>query len=148
MSMMICPTIYIFRGDPDVYYKRHCIICFTSPDDDTLNESIHVQRDGEDDPWVLHRSHEDMDWITNDGYIGHVNVGAITVRGGADEAQLVADIVAGTPLHGPTHEREWNCQSFLLEGLKTLADEGFQTQAWYEDTMEEFMDRLIEGAVP
>lgn len=164
MTQTVCPTIFIFRGEPDVYYKRHVLVYVTSPDDAGLHESIHVQRESEGHAWTLERSHDPTDWVMDPRYIGHVNVGAVVVgsrlssrdsgaggeagkEGDGGSVQEVIRILESVPIHDGSHEAEWNCQTFLMEGLQALVDRGYQTREWYELALGELMDRLLEGAV-
>lgn len=57
------------------------------------------------------------------------------------------DIVAATPVQDREPDSSWNCQHFLLEGLKRLVRYGFQTQEWYDFVEGKLMDQLIHEVV-
>ncbi|KAM3513710.1 hypothetical protein MY11210_002619 [Beauveria gryllotalpidicola] len=137
-------TIFIFRGQPDVYYKCHVLIYFTTPDDGSFHETVHVQRDSESEPKV-DRIHSEVNWALTKNYIGHINVGAVQVLRSQKTAPI--DIIASVPVARGLDESDWNCQSFLLEGLRTLVSQGLQTQEWYSWVEDELTSQLLEGTV-
>uniref|UniRef100_A0A0D2Y9X2 Uncharacterized protein n=1 Tax=Fusarium oxysporum (strain Fo5176) TaxID=660025 RepID=A0A0D2Y9X2_FUSOF len=59
----ICMTIYIFKGNPiDAWYKRHVLMYFTSPENKNFHETVHAQRDDEQQPWKVDRIHKKVIW--------------------------------------------------------------------------------------
>jgi len=136
-------TIFYFRGVPDAWYKRHVLIYFTSPDLPDFYETVHAQRDDDSSPWAVDQIHTKMHWAESRTYLGHVNAGAVQVYRG-QEMQPV-DIVSATPV--TDRESEWNCQHFLLEGLRGIVSAGLQTDEWYDWVEGELMDNLLEGSV-
>lgn len=138
-------TLFVFRGRPDMYYKRHVLIYFTSPEKPNFHKTVHAQRDTDASPWALDQIHSQVDWSLSINYLGHVNAGAVRVCKG--EEMMPVNIVAATPVQGREHDSGWNCQNFLLEGLQEIANCGLQTQEWYESVAGELMDKLLDGAV-
>lgn len=143
--LTVCMTIFIFRGEPDAYYKRHVLLYFSSPDDPALHETVHTQREAEDAPWNVYRMHGKTDWSEPPNYHNHVNAGAVMVR--RDEIMAPVAVIAATPVEGRHNDGGWNCQNFVLEGLQGLVREGMQTQDWYDAVEGELLDKLIEDAV-
>lgn len=141
----ICLTIFIFRGQPDVYYRRHILLYFTSPDDPGFHETVHAQRESDEDPWRVDQIHVEVNWMLTASYLNHVNAGAMLVQQGQEMAPV--DIVAATPVAGREEDSGWNCQNFVLEGLQSLVNQGFQTQEWYDFVEGELVDRLVDDAV-
>ncbi|PNY22173.1 uncharacterized protein TCAP_07176 [Tolypocladium capitatum] len=138
-------TIYIFRGQPDVYYNRHVLIYFTSPDKPNFHETVHTQRDDDKSPWRVDQIHNRTDWFMSVTYLTHVNAGTVQVWSGQE--MVPVNIVAATPVEGRESDGDWNCQKFVLEGLQALVYHGFQTQEWYDFVEGELADQLIDGAV-
>lgn len=141
----ICLTLFVFRGQPDVYYKRHVLVYFTSPENRNFHETVHAQRDNDTSPWALDQIHSRVDWSMSGSYLSHVNAGAVRVWRG--EEMTPVNIVAATPVQGRELDSGWNCQNFLLEGLQEIVNYGLQTQEWYESVAEELMNHLFDGAV-
>lgn len=145
----VCIQIFIFRGDPDVYYKRHTLLYFTCPDVAGFFQTVHTQRDGDKGPWVVHRHYDETDWVLDsDNYEAHVNAGAVVMPTGQEMRPV--EIVAGTPVgdtQGEEADTAWNDQHFVLAGLQRLVDAGLQTSEWYEVVEGEMMEKLLEGAV-
>jgi hypothetical protein len=139
-------TIFVFRGEPDVYYKRHVLIYFTRPEDSSFHETVHVQRDHETGPWEVKRFHGAEDWTIVPNYLSHVNAGTVLVQGGQE--MLPVDIVADTPIQGREQDDGWTCLNFVLEGLERIAKRGLQTKEWFGSVAEELTDRLFDGAIP
>lgn len=136
-------TIFIFRGNPDVHYKRHILLYATSSDDPNFHETIHVQRNDEDSPWAADRDQSERNWEMSATYISHVNAGFVLANRGEEGA--VMDVLASTPVEGG--EGDWNCQNYLLEGLKLLVSHGYQTAEWYDHVEDEVTTALLDGAV-
>ncbi len=143
--LTVCMTIFIFRGQPDTYYNRHVLLYFSSPDDPTLHETVHTQRQDENAPWNVYRLPGKTDWSEPANYHDHVNAGAVLVRSEALMAPVA--VVAATPVAGRHKDSGWNCQNFVLEGLQALVRQGMQTQDWYDAVEEELLDKVIEDAV-
>ncbi|POR34214.1 hypothetical protein TPAR_05586 [Tolypocladium paradoxum] len=143
--MTIALTIFIFRGQPDAYYKRHVLIYFTSPDNPNFHETVHAQRNDDRSPWRVDQIHKRTNWPLSDTYLSHVNAGTVQVSSGQE--MLPVDIVAATPVGGREVDSGWNCQHFVLEGLQALVYHGFQTQEWYDFVEGELTDQLINGAI-
>lgn len=141
----ICLTIFIFRGEPDFYFNRRVLLYFTSPDDPKFHETVHAQRNTDEDPWVVDRIHVEINWAMTITYYSHVNAGAVLVQRGQE--MVPVDVVAATPVVGREEDGGWNCQNFLLEGLQGIVSQGFQTQEWYHAIEGELADRLIDGAI-
>ncbi|KAK3942375.1 hypothetical protein QBC46DRAFT_380046 [Diplogelasinospora grovesii] len=141
----VCMTIFVFRGAPDAYYKRHVLIYFTSPDSPEFHETVHVQRENDASPWMVDRVHGQKDWDLTATYLSHVNAGAVLVHSGQE--MVPVDIVAATPVEGREQDSGWNCQNFVLEGLQRIMYYGFQTQEWYDSVEEELTSQLLEGAI-
>ncbi|KAK7223237.1 hypothetical protein V2G26_011240 [Clonostachys chloroleuca] len=140
----ICLTIFIFRGEPDMYFKRHVILYFTSPELPDFCETVHIQRVGETGPWMVDRARGAIDWALEANYCAHVNAGAVVVNRG--EEMVPVAVTAGVPVQSRLN-MSWNCQNFVLEGLQALVDEGFQTQEWYSAVEDELVERLMDGTV-
>ena len=137
--------VYIFRGTPDYYHKRHTLLYFTSPDNSEFYETIHVQRFDEKSNWEIDQLHSrKVDWVLSGTYRSHVNAGAVIVPNGHEMRPV--DAIAAMPLNRES-DPEWNCQHFVFEGLQTLVDEGLQTQEWYEVVAEEIAEKLVDGAL-
>lgn len=143
--LTVCMTIFIFRGQPDAYYNRHVLLYFSSPDDPSLHETVHTQRQDEGAPWNVYRLHGKTDWSEPPNYHAHVNAGAVLLRG--DDLMAPVSVVAATPVEGRHEDGGWNCQNFLLEGLQRLVRAGMQSQEWYDAVEEELLDKVIEDAV-
>ncbi|ATY63685.1 hypothetical protein CCM_08947 [Cordyceps militaris CM01] len=143
--LTVCLTIFIFRGEPDAYYNRHVLLYFSSPDDPTMFETVHAQRQDAHAPWNVYHLHAKTDWSEPSNYHAHVNAGAVLVRG--DALMMPVAAVAATDVTGKHADGGWNCQNFVLEGLQTLVRLGLQTQDWYDAVEEELLDKIIEGAV-
>lgn len=143
--LTICMTIFIFRGDPDFYYKRHALLYFSSPDDPSMHETVHTQRQDEGAPWNVYHLHGKTDWSEPPNYQDHVNAGAVMVR--RDDRMTPVNLVAATVVEGRHLDAGWNCQNFVLEGLQALVRRGLQSQEWYDAVEGELLDKLIEGAV-
>lgn len=141
----ICMTLFVFRGQPDVYYKRHVLVYFTSPEYRHFHETVHVQRDNDTSPWTLDQIHTRVDWSLSGSYRSHVNAGAVRVWKG--DEMMPVNIVASTPVQGREQDSGWNCQNFILEGLQEIVNSGLQTEEWYESVEEELMEHLFEGSV-
>ncbi|KAK1754184.1 hypothetical protein QBC47DRAFT_303053 [Echria macrotheca] len=139
----ICLTIFIFRGEPDVYYRRHALCYFTSPTDRNFHETVHVQRVNDESPWDVEQVHSEMDWTLSVRYISHVNAGTLSIPKG--EEMMPVDIVSRTPV--TDKERDWNCLNFILEGLEQIVGKGLQAQEWYDSVQKELIDKLLDGAV-
>lgn len=116
--MLIYLTIFIFRGQPDVYYRRHVLIYFISPANRDFHETVHIQRHDEPSPWCLDRENKKRDWSASMTYLGHVKAGTVWIRSGQEMA--LVDIVANTPVAGREEDSGWTCQNFVLEGLKGI----------------------------
>lgn len=58
-----------------------------------------------------------------------------------------ADVIASTTTAGRERDAGWNCQNFLLKGLRSLVLIVFQTQEWYDHVEGELMEALLNGAV-
>lgn len=142
---IVCLTIFIFRGQPDAYHNRHVLVYFTSPDDPTLHETVHTQRDDEKKPWRVDRINEGIDWMMSTKYIAHVNAGAVKVPRGQE--RLPVDIAASISVEGREQDSGWNCQNLALEGLQAIVSNGLQTGEWYDSVEGELMDKLLDGAV-
>ncbi|PNP76669.1 hypothetical protein FNYG_10088 [Fusarium nygamai] len=141
----VCITLYIFRGTPDFYFARHVLAYFTSPEDPSFHETVHAQHEDEGDPWKVDRIHRGVDWALSATYLSHVNVGAVKVWKGREMDPV--NVVAGIPVEGRERMSDWNCQTFILEGLQALVSEVYQTQEWYEAVEGELMDKLLDGCV-
>lgn len=141
----ICLTIFVFRGAPDFYYKRHVLLYFTSPDDPEFHETVHAQRERDEDPWFVDQIHVAVNWAATATYLSHVNAGALLVHCGQEMAPV--SIVAATRVVGREQDSGWNCQNFLLEGLQGIVSQGFQTQEWYDFVEGELADRLLDGSI-
>ena len=128
-----------------MYYKRHVLIYFSSPENRHFHETVHVQRDDDMSPWIVNQIHQRIDWSTSATYLTHVNAGTVQVWTG--EEMVPVDIVAGTPVNGREYDSGWNCQNFALEGLQRIVSSGFQTQEWYDWVEEQLTDQLLDGAV-
>ncbi|OAA43764.1 hypothetical protein NOR_04339 [Metarhizium rileyi] len=137
-------TIFVFRGQPDVYYKRHVLVYFTSPEIPSFHETVHARRKDETSRWELDQIHGAMNWPQSLTYLSHVNAGAVQVSKGAE--MVPVNIIAATPVQGRDQDSGWNCQNFLLEGLQGIVNYGLQTQEWYQFVEEELVDHLLDGA--
>lgn len=82
-EVQIHMMIYIFRGAPDVYSRRHVLLYFQCPDTN-YHETVHVQRDTEGLPWVLDRFERQVDWWASATYISYVDAGSIIVAKGEE----------------------------------------------------------------
>ncbi|KAB5554753.1 hypothetical protein GE09DRAFT_139346 [Coniochaeta sp. 2T2.1] len=140
-SVIICMTIFIFRGEPDFYYNRHVL---TSPDNPNYHETVHTQR-GEDGRWTVDRIHREVNWAMTATYIGHVNAGMVLVPGGQE--MMPVNIAAAIRVAGRENNSDWNCQHFLLEGLYGMVQGGLQTEEWYIYVEDALMTSLMDGAV-
>lgn len=138
-------TIFIFRGEPDVYYKRHVLSYFESSQDPDFHETVHVQRDDETSPWVLDNDHELRDWPLDPYYIDHVNARSFAVSHGR-EMDVVA-IAKSIPVNDRHQDGDWNCQSFVYEVLAEFVRRRLKTDDWYDRIEAEFMEKLLDGAV-
>jgi len=117
----ICLTIFIFRGEPDVYYKRHVLCYFTSPTNRNFHETVHIQRVNDESPWVVDQVHDEMDWTLSVKYVSYFNAGTLLIPKG-DELMPV-DIVSRTPMTGKEHNSDWNClncDTQRIEGSKAM----------------------------
>ncbi|RWA05037.1 hypothetical protein EKO27_g10066 [Xylaria grammica] len=138
-------TIFVFRGQPDVYYKRHVLIYFRSAEDPEFHETVHAIRDDEESPWRVDRVHKKTDWDMSASYLYHCDGGALLVPKGQEMAPV--DIMASISVEHREADSGWNCQNFLLEGLKELVAAGYQEQEWYNAVEDALMDLLLDGAV-
>lgn len=139
-------TIYVFRGEPDFYHTRHVLLYFTSPSDADFHETVHVQRSGEKGPWEIDQIHQKQNWVLENTYLYHLNLGALRMPSGQEMAPV--NIVATTPLLETNDDNpEWNCQNFLYGGLQRLVQYGLETQDWFDHVQGQLMDLLIEGTV-
>ncbi|KAI0528037.1 hypothetical protein F5B22DRAFT_641011 [Xylaria bambusicola] len=136
-------TIYVFRGAPDFHYKRHVLIYFQSPANE-FYETVHVVRDDKKSPWRVDRVHHKVDWAMTVLYLFHCDGGALWVPSGQELAP--ANIMASVSTENKEEDKGWNCQHFLLEGLKQLVDAGYQTQEWYNWVENALMNLLLDGA--
>ncbi|KAJ8130389.1 hypothetical protein O1611_g3240 [Lasiodiplodia mahajangana] len=136
-------SIYIFRGEPDVYQKRHVLAYFRSADDPSFYETVHIIRHDHKSPWKVDRVHMKTEWAMNDDYLYHCDGGALLVPKGQEVVPV--NIMAAIPVEN--REGDWNCQTFLLEGLRALATAGYQTQEWYNEVENALIDRLLDGAI-
>ncbi|EFY94852.1 hypothetical protein X797_010645 [Metarhizium robertsii] len=136
-------SVFIFRGVPDVWYRRHVIMYFTSPDDPGFHKSVHVQRDNERLPWGVTLENGQAHWELDASYLSHVDAGYITVWKGEEMWPL--NTVASVQVEG--READWNCQNFVYEGLQAIVYLGLQEEAWYTWVQDEIMNQLLEGAV-
>ena len=144
-STRIYIQVYIFRGMPDYYHKRHTLLYFTSPDNSEFYETIHVQRFDEKSNWEIDQLHSrKVDWVLSGTYRSHVNAGAVIVPNGQEMRPV--DAIAAVPLNREG-DPEWNCQHFVFEGLQALVAEGLQTQEWYDVVAEEIAEKLVDGAL-
>ena len=142
----ICLRIFIFRGEPDVYYRRHVLCYFTSPTNRNFHETVRVQRENDQCPWKVDPVHDEMDWTLSVRYIGHVNAGCFMMPQG--EEMMLVDIVSKTPVTDKEYNSDWNCLNFVLEGLGQIVSNGLQTQEWYDRVEKELIDKLVDGSVP
>ncbi|KAJ4306558.1 hypothetical protein N0V88_001362 [Collariella sp. IMI 366227] len=141
-------TIYIFRGLPDVWNKRHVLLYFTSPDLSNFFETVHAQyKVDDDDPnkgeWMVDQVHKRVQWDESRTYLTHVNAGALVVSPGQE--MMPVDIIAATPIKN--RPGDWNCQSFLYEGMQELVAQGYHGTEWYDWVEGEVMDRLLDTNV-
>ncbi|AEO64617.1 5df0002d-3e5c-44f0-9c23-44c537d71d37 [Thermothielavioides terrestris] len=137
-------VIYIFRGHPyDTWDKRHVLAYFTSPDLPDFHETVHTQYKEEERRWVLDRMHREVKWYESRTYLNHVHAGAVKVARGQE--MVPVDILAATPVG--ERPSDWNCQTFLYEGMQELVNRGFQTQEWYDSVTDEMLDKLLDGTL-
>uniref|UniRef100_A0A1Y1MSK2 Uncharacterized protein n=1 Tax=Photinus pyralis TaxID=7054 RepID=A0A1Y1MSK2_PHOPY len=127
-----------------MWFNRHILLYFTSPEDLDFHETVHAQRYDAKSSWVVDRIHRRVEWALSETYVSHVNAGAVRVRRG--EEMMPANIVAATPVQG--QEGDWNCQKFILEGLRGIVSHGLQTNEWYNFMEGQITECLIDGAVP
>ncbi|KAK5636657.1 hypothetical protein RRF57_012369 [Xylaria bambusicola] len=118
-------TIYIFRSTRDLHGKGHVLIYFQSPENE-FYETVHVVLDDEKNPWRVERVHHKVDCTMVVLYLSHCDGGALWVPGGQE--LVPANIVASISIQDKEEDRDWNCQQFLLEGLRKLVEAGYQTQ--------------------
>lgn len=149
-------TIFIFRGKPDSYSKRHVLAQFISRHNKSFHETVHVQRKIEEDPeipeeeiekqpWIPARESGRMDWLLAPRYIGHVNAGTVRVQRGREMEPV--DIAASVDVTGKEEDKGWFCLHYLLEGFQKLVDSGYQSQDWYNAVEKELMKEIFYGAV-
>uniref|UniRef100_A0A1Y1K7V2 Uncharacterized protein n=1 Tax=Photinus pyralis TaxID=7054 RepID=A0A1Y1K7V2_PHOPY len=136
-------SIFIFRGVPDVWYRRHVVMYFTSPDDPGFHKSVHAQRDSDGLPWSVILENGKVHWELDASYLGHVDAGHITVWKGQETWPV--NTVAAVQVEG--READWSCQNFVYEGLQAIVHLGLQDEAWYTGVQDEIMNQLLEGAV-
>lgn len=141
----ICIQIFVFRGEPDFYYRRHVLLYFTSPNDSNFHETVHVSRDNDKGPWLLKRIRGGGDWALLNDYAAHVNAGAVLVPRGHQMDPV--NVAAATPIVANADEAEWSGHHFALGALERLVAEGMQTRDWYEAVADELTEKLLEGAV-
>lgn len=132
--------LYVFRGSPDVYYRRHVIMEVETPD---FYEHIHIQRPSDKHPWHIERSPEWTDWLMSHKYVSHFHAGITVVPKGWEPKIL--DAFEAVPV--VNREGDWNCQKFILEGMEGLVKKGYQTQAWYDAIESELLDHLFQNAL-
>ncbi|KAH8163353.1 hypothetical protein CIB48_g4878 [Xylaria polymorpha] len=137
-------TIFVFRGQPDVYYKRHVLAYFQSAEGPKFYETIHALRDDDESPWRVDRVHKKTEWAMSAKYLYHCDGGALLVPKGQE--MVPVNIMAAISVKDREQDSGWNCQNFLLEGLKDLVAAGYQTQEWYSVVEDALMDRLLDGA--
>ncbi|KAI8950861.1 hypothetical protein F4801DRAFT_547103 [Xylaria longipes] len=89
-------TIFVFRGQPDVYYKRHVLIYFQSAEDSRFHETVHVVRDDGKSPWNVDRVHRKTDWAMSASYLYHCDGGALLVPRGQE--MVPVNIMAAVPV--------------------------------------------------
>lgn len=107
--------------------------------------STHSTKERNEDPWRVDQIHVDANWMLTASYLNHVNAGALVVHQGQEMPPV--DIVAATPVASREEDSGWNCQNFVLEGLQSLVNQGFQTQECYDFVEGELVDRLFDDAV-
>ncbi|KAM7183115.1 hypothetical protein V8F33_013786, partial [Rhypophila sp. PSN 637] len=137
-------TLYMFRGTPDMYFNRHVLLYFTS-DNPNFHETIHVQRNDKDSPWGIDRDNKERDWALSRTYINHLYIGSVMVKRGQEKS--VVDIFESIPVAGKETQSDWNCQHFLLEGMASLMNYGYQTAEWYNYAEEQLLNILLDGTV-
>ncbi|KAF7514529.1 hypothetical protein G7054_g15234 [Neopestalotiopsis clavispora] len=141
----VAMTIFIFRGQPDVYYKRHVLIYFESPEDPNFHETLHVQREDASLPWAIDHSDTAREWGLSKRYINHVYVPIVAVAEGRQKD--VVNAAKSVSVEGKEVDSSWNCQNFVYEALGAIAGVGYLTSEQCTEVEEELMDKLIEGAV-
>ncbi|KAI0182195.1 hypothetical protein EV127DRAFT_493970 [Xylaria flabelliformis] len=138
-------TIFVFRGEPDFYSRRHVLAYFQSAENSEFHETVHAIRDNGKSPWRVDRVHNKSDWIMTVTYLSHCDGGVILVPRGQEMAPV--DIMAAITVKNREKDSGWNCQNFLLEGLEQLVTAGYQTQEWYNAVEDTLMNRLLDGAI-
>ncbi|KAI0435705.1 hypothetical protein F4803DRAFT_574024 [Xylaria telfairii] len=138
-------SIYVFRGKPDVHYRRHVLAYFRSAEDSKFYETVHAVRDDDESPWKVDRIHKKIEWAMSANYLYHCDGGALLVPRGQE--MMPGNIIAAVPVKDREQDSGWNCKNFLLEGLKELVAAGYQTQEWYSAVEDTLMNCLLDGAI-
>lgn len=138
-------VLYIFRGEPDTYYKRHVLVYFTSPQDKHFHHTVHIRREYDNQPWDLDWEDASREWFISPKCIDAVDAGRVIT--GQESKTAPVEIVAGTKITDRELQTDFNCQSFLLEGFKQLVIQKYQTDEWYDNVEEELIEKLLRDAI-
>ncbi|KAL1857519.1 hypothetical protein Daus18300_010277 [Diaporthe australafricana] len=138
-------VVYISGGRPDYFFNRHVKAHFTSPQAPSMHETVHAHRIADPGLWEVMREtwRQESELMGSSRFLGRMDPVWVCVKRGQE--RVPADILASVSV--ANREPEWNCQHFLLDGFKKLAESGYKTLEWYDKFESELLDKIEEGAL-
>lgn len=132
--------------EDDYYFNRHVKAHFTSPQVPNLHETVHAAytRLGGSEQWEVLRDHDKTEHELRMSNFFYSKMDPVWVTVGRGQEMVPANIFANVSV--TDRESDWNCQNFLLEGFKKLAERGYKTMQWYDNFEDELLDELMLGA--